>query len=142
MRCFKLYHFYSIDLICQALGNFSGVDSEILYLRLEKETENFSLVFTSLIKQVIRKFHLVVVQCRQINVQKKRDARAKLLFCQSKTSAYLPFSLPSLLLKLPNNRIGLREFHRQRRVRVRNAHAWEVPMYTIVLVVVGSLGFD
>ena len=124
------------------MGNFSGVDSEILYLKLEKETENFSLVFTSFIKRVIRKFHLVVVQCRQINVQKKRDARAKLLFCQSKTSAYLPFSLPSLLLKLPNNRIGLREFHRQRRVRVRNAHAWEVPMYTIVLVVVGSLGFD
>ena len=130
------------------MGNFSGVDSEILYLRLEKETENFSLVFTSFIKRVIRKFHLVVVQCRQINVQKKRDARAKLLFCQSKTSAYLPFSLPSLLLKLHDNRIGLREFHRPSRVRVRNAYAWEVPKYTIaglltiVSVVVGSLGFD
>ena len=35
---------------------------------------------------------------------KKRDASAKLLFCQSKTIALLPFSLPSTssLLKLPN----------------------------------------
>ena len=34
---------------------------------------------------------------------KKRDARAKLLFCQSKPIAFLPFSLPSTssLLKLP-----------------------------------------
>ena len=34
---------------------------------------------------------------------KKRDARAKLLFCQSKPIALLPFSLtsPSSLLKLP-----------------------------------------
>ena len=35
---------------------------------------------------------------------KKRDACAKLLFCQSKPIAFLPFSLPtpSSLLKLPN----------------------------------------
>ena len=35
---------------------------------------------------------------------KKRDARAKLLFCQSKPFAFLPFSLtsPSSLRKLPN----------------------------------------
>ena len=35
---------------------------------------------------------------------KKRDARAKLLFCQSKPIAFLPFSLtsPSSLLELPN----------------------------------------
>ena len=34
----------------------------------------------------------------------KRDARAKLLFCQSKPSDFLTFSLtsPSSLLKLPN----------------------------------------
>ena len=34
---------------------------------------------------------------------KKRDARAKLLFCQSKPIAFLQFSLasPSSLLKLP-----------------------------------------
>ena len=35
---------------------------------------------------------------------KKHDARAKLLFCQSKPITFLPFSLPSppSLLKLPN----------------------------------------
>ena len=31
----------------------------------------------------IRKFHVAVVQRRLRIVQKKRDARAKLLFCQS-----------------------------------------------------------
>ena len=42
-------------------------------------------------------FHVVVVH-------KKGNARAKLLFCQSKPIAFLPFSLPppSSLLKLPN----------------------------------------
>ena len=35
---------------------------------------------------------------------KKGDARAKLLFCQSKPIAFVPFSLPSpsSLVKLPN----------------------------------------
>ena len=35
---------------------------------------------------------------------KKRDARAKFLFCQSKPIAFVPFSLPSpsSLVKLPN----------------------------------------
>ena len=37
-------------------------------------------------------------------LRKKRDARAKLLFCQFIPIAFLPFSLasPSSLLKLPN----------------------------------------
>ena len=45
-------------------------------------------------------------------MQKKRDARAKLLFCRSKPVAFLPFSLPSpsSLLKPPvvggNNSLG------------------------------------
>ena len=37
---------------------------------------------------------------------KKRDARVKLLFRQSKPIAFLTFSLPSSLLKLPNVSIG------------------------------------
>ena len=41
---------------------------------------------------------------------KERDARAELLFCQSKPTGFSPFSLPSpsLLLKLPNvnSRLG------------------------------------
>ena len=35
----------------------------------------------SSIKREIRNFPVVVVQWRQRNVQKKRDARAELLFC-------------------------------------------------------------
>ena len=46
-------------------------------------------------KREIRQFHVVVVQRRQRNVQKKHDARAKLLFCLSKPIFFLPFSLPS-----------------------------------------------
>ena len=49
----------------------------------------------------MRRFHVLVVQRRQRNVQKKRDARAKLLFCQSIPIGLFLFSLPSLL-KLPN----------------------------------------
>ena len=52
----------------------------------------------------IRTFHVVVVQRRQRNEQKKkRDARARLLFYQSKPYCFLPFSLtsPSSLLKVP-----------------------------------------
>jgi len=64
-------------------------------------------VLTFSIKREIRKFHVVVVQRQERNVQKKRDARAKLLFCQSKPIAFLPFSwtltTPSSLLELPNS---------------------------------------
>ena len=44
------------------------------------------------------------MQRRLRSVQKKLDARAKLLFCQSKLIAFLLFSLPSLssLIKLRN----------------------------------------
>ena len=46
---------------------------------------------------------------------KERDARAKLLFCQSKPIAFSPFSLPSpsLLLKLPNVNSRLGRQHRR-----------------------------
>ena len=39
-------------------------------------------------------------------IEKKRAAREKLLFCQSKQTAFLPFLLtsPPSLLKLPNNK--------------------------------------
>ena len=40
-------------------------------------------MFPSSTKREFRHFHVVVGQRRQRNVQKKRDARAKLLFCQS-----------------------------------------------------------
>ena len=49
-------------------------------------------------KREIRQFHVEVVQRRQRNVQKKRDA--KLLFCQSKPITFLPSLLPSPLPQL------------------------------------------
>ena len=65
-------------------------------------------MFPSSTKREFRHFHVVVGQRRQRNVQKKRDARAKLLFCQSKPIALSPFSLmsPLSLLKLSNDDDG------------------------------------
>ena len=51
-----------------------------------KEKENCCLVFPSSTKHEIRHFHVAVAQRRQRNVQKMRDARAKLFLCQSKPS--------------------------------------------------------
>ena len=63
-------------------------------------------MFPSSTKREFRHFRIVVVQrlWRQRNVQKKGDARAKLLFYWSKPTALLPFLLPSpsSFLKLPN----------------------------------------
>ena len=85
---------------------FWGLNSKGLYQTFRKRKRSCGLVFASWTKREFRHFHVVVVQRlrRQRNVQKKRDARAKLLFCQSKLNAFLPFSLPSpsSLLKLPN----------------------------------------
>ena len=63
--------------------------SKGLYQSSGKEKENCCFVFPSATKREIRHFHVVVVQRRQRNVQKKRDARAKLLFCQSKPIGFL-----------------------------------------------------
>ena len=49
---------------------FLELNSKGLYLSSEKEKENRCLVFTSSIKRAVRKFHVVVVQRRQRNVQK------------------------------------------------------------------------
>ena len=50
--------------------------------KFRKRKKKFSYrLFTSSIKREIRNFPVVVVQWRQRNVQKKRDARAELLFC-------------------------------------------------------------
>ena len=52
-----------------------------------------------------RTFHVVVVNRKQKKCTKMRDACAMLLCCQSKSIAFLPFSLPSpsSLLKLSND---------------------------------------
>ena len=54
----------------------------------------------------IRQFHVVAVQRRRENVQKKRDARVKTVtVLLIKLAAFFPFSVPSslslLLFKLP-----------------------------------------
>ena len=71
------------------MANFSELNSKGLYRSSGKKTK-------------------IVVLCLRPskNVKKcpeKRGARAKLLICQTKPIAFLPFSLPSLssLLKLP-----------------------------------------
>ena len=63
--------------------NFKG-----LYQSSEKEKESRWLVFMSSTKHEIRQFHVVVVQRRQRNVQKKHDACSKMMFCQSKPTAF------------------------------------------------------
>ena len=63
------------------LANFLELNSKGLYQSSGKEKESCCLVFPSSTKREFRHFHVVVGQRRQRNVQKKRDARAKLLFC-------------------------------------------------------------
>ena len=58
-------------------------------------------------RREIRQFHVVVVHDGK-GMYQKRDARAKLLFCNLNLLAFLPFSLPSpsSLLKLPSIKDG------------------------------------
>ena len=60
-----------------------------------QSSKNFKFVWS---------FHVVVVQGQQRNVQKKRDARAELLFCKSLPISFRRLPLPSPLkfLKVPN----------------------------------------
>ena len=81
----RLFHFVQFVKCWQIFLelNFKG-----LYQSSEKEKESRWLVFVSSTKREIRQFHVVVVQRRQRNVQKKRDARSKMMFCQSKPIAF------------------------------------------------------
>ena len=73
------------------------LNSKGLYQSSGKEKQDCCFVLPSSTKREIRRFHIVVVQRRQTEKYhaKKRDARAKLLFCQTKPIGLLPFSLPS-----------------------------------------------
>ena len=75
-------------LIVWMLAIFFEADSKGLYQSSAEEKESCSLVFPSSTSREIRHFHVLVLQWRQRNVQKKLDARAKLLFCQSKPSVF------------------------------------------------------
>ena len=69
---FKLHRSYSISFNLSNLGGISGVESKESYLSLEKERENFCLVFIYSIKRAseIRTFLVTVVQRWLRNVQK------------------------------------------------------------------------
>ena len=62
------------------VAKFSGLNPKGPYLSLEKENFCFVLTYSTKRACEIRKFHVAVVQQRLRNVQKKRDARAKLFF--------------------------------------------------------------
>ena len=74
----RLFHLIQFVKCCLF---FLELNSKRLYRRSQNEKESRRLVFTSSTKREIRHFHVVVVQWRQTNVQKRRDERAK-LFCQ------------------------------------------------------------
>ena len=63
------------------LTNVGELNSKGLYLSIKKDLSNRCLC--SCLKNIreIWQFHVLVVQRRQTNEQKKRDARAKTLFC-------------------------------------------------------------
>ena len=76
------------------LAIFLELNSKGLHQSSGKEKK--VVVFCSRPRQNVRKFHVVVVQQLAEKCTKKRDARAKLLFCLSKPIAYLLFSLRKL----------------------------------------------
>ena len=64
----------------------------------EKQKRGRFLVFTSCTKReiiILKQFHVVVVKRRQGNVQKKRDASAKMLLSLLNLLFFKTFSLPS-----------------------------------------------
>ena len=86
------------------LANFSRLNPKRPYVSLEKQKPKFCFVLTYTINRAreIRKLHVAVVQQRLRNVQKsvmQSDARAKMLFCQSKPIVFC--CSPSPLQKLP-----------------------------------------
>ena len=85
----------------QILAIFSAVEFWDC-IKVQKKKKKAVAVFTSFTKREIRHFHVVVVQWRQRNVQKKRDARAKLLFCHFVSFYVVLLTSPSSLLKFPN----------------------------------------
>ena len=109
--CFKLYRTYSNQTpsFRQKLANlFSGLILKDLVQVREKKKKVVSCVFTFSAKRELRPyFHVAVLQWCQKKMYKKRDARGKTFFCQSKpiSIAFLPFSLSLLasssLLQLP-----------------------------------------
>ena len=87
--------------IHQMLANFLELNSKGLYQSLGKEEESFCLVFPSWTKCDIRQFHIVIMQWRQRNAQRrvthKQSCNVNLLLFLSSLSLLL------LLLNLQIN---------------------------------------
>ena len=90
-------------ILSQMLVKFSGVESERTISKFKKKKENFCVVFTYTMKQAhrMRTFHVTVMQRWLRNVKKKKKECIVVLL--TKPIAFLPLSMPSLLLllKLP-----------------------------------------
>ena len=104
-RCFKLYGAYSLSFNSSKLGNFFW--SWILRLNWSSETRRKSLPCVHVLHKTWNKAFSRGSRAVTGEYTKKRDARAKLLFCQSKLIAFLPFSLTSQLslFKLPYDKL-------------------------------------
>ena len=103
-HCFQPHRSYSVSFYLSKVGEiFWDLITKRPYLILEKES--FCAAFTYSIKRAreIRMFHVAVLQRRLRNLQKRRAARTRLLFCLSKPLAFLLFVLlsPSSLLEFP-----------------------------------------
>ena len=90
--------------ICQMLGKSSGVESERTVSKFRRRKKILFLCSPTSIKRARE----IKNSCRSCATKAKKCAkrcvaRAKLLFCQSKPIAFLPFllPLPSSLLELP-----------------------------------------
>ena len=70
------------------LENFLELNSKGLYQSSGKEKESCCGEFPFSTKREIRDFHVVVVQLRAKKCTKRRDVRAKLLFCYYKPVAF------------------------------------------------------
>ena len=112
LRCLKLNRAYSISFNSSNVGKlfWSWILKDSVHQSSGREKERSCLLFPSSTKREIRQFHVVVVQRRQRNLQKKVMYVQSCLFCWSKLiSDFLPFSLlspspsPSSFRKLPNN---------------------------------------
>ena len=106
-RCFKLYRAYSLSFNSSKLGNFfwSWILKDCIEVQ-KKKKKVVALQVHALHKTWNKAFsrhsRAVTGECT-----KKRDARAELLFFQSKLIAFLPFSLTSQssLLKLLHDKL-------------------------------------
>ena len=93
----KWIHIFSVSiaiiptrLLCKMQANSSGAEFLSAISKFIKSKKILSLLVYVLHKTWnYRHFHVVVVQWRQRNEQKKRDARAKLLFCLVKLLLFL-----------------------------------------------------